>query len=90
MDGSVITAQEAHTEKNPCRLQFPCAVIMFSTDKTAMRNIAAAAPALDQVDPEAPGRARGKCSAHTSSSGIIYIIDLYKYIYVYLYLDYCF
>jgi len=51
MDGSVITVQEAQTETDR-RFQFPSAVIMFSTDKTAMRtDTAAAAPALDQIDP---------------------------------------
>lgn len=69
-DGSVITVQEAQTQ-TPCRLQFLWAAIMFSTDKTAMRtDIAAAGPALEQMDPEASGRASGSVQLALNQVGL--------------------
>lgn len=76
MDGSVITAQEAQAESD-CRPQFLCAAITFSTDKTAMRtNTAAAAPALDQIHPEAPGWVRGSVQFALNQVGL-YILFMY-------------
>lgn len=78
MGGSVTTVQEGQTEGG-CRLQFLCAVITFSTGKTAMRtNIAAAAPALDQIDPEAPGWVRGSVRFALNQAGL-YIICAHNY-----------
>lgn len=50
-------------------------------------NIAAAAPALDQIKPEAPGWVRGSVQFTLHQVGL-YILFMYINICVYIYLDY--